>query len=275
LILVRPAASTTGWPSLQFWGKADASNFVDLQTTLNSLDTSTGVYTDIDAFGSPFATSLFGNGALEARLVSWGLRLRSLEPSLTAQGSIRSFQLIDSDSAGSVRLSGSQQMSHYLNHYSAKLDSKRDSIEHAINLRYAGNADSALDNTFRPEPAYGTPYTGGAIPTRAIALVENSGAQLTFSYEFVAHWEVRGTSVNQMATYDGSNPQATSIIQHVATSASRNPWYVKPAKLLRDFASAVPDAAWAAGATAAATYMGVPQLGMPMSKAPKLLLKSE
>jgi hypothetical protein len=156
--------------------------------------------------GSPFATSVFGAGNLEQRLVSCGIRLKSLEPMLTLANTASAywsptglnlsrglyFSTIPSLSVNATLAPKAALVHNYLISLS-DLDEPLTGEAWNGNPRYLGLDASA---------------TTGSCPA-IIAIAPSASTILTsVLIEVVCHWEVRGHATASFSEPNASDPSA-------------------------------------------------------------------
>jgi hypothetical protein len=208
LAIVRPSPANNK-ASLQVWHKYDATNQVTEFTTLDALNTGTGFFSNVISTGSPFDTSSFGTGKLEHRCVGWSLRVRNTSSPIYTAGT--SIGYAGTDGA----LGGTMTASTVASLRSSKVVSMKEAL--SLPMRFNDSRDNFADhaqwNSTDVLDGITGAYAGGAINGIGIAFLPNqAGAAVNMfaTFELIAHWEVRGRTVDNIGTINPTPAPATS-----------------------------------------------------------------
>jgi hypothetical protein len=251
-VLVRPSAANNS-QSLQIWWEKNAADAVEDNDNFATYDTATSTgFVNVNAVGSPFATSSFVAGSLEQRCVGYEVRVTNNTLMTYRGGECWAWQAVsyDTDAELGLRVNEATSPSDFTTYLQTKSFSGITGDGQPV-LRLA-SADFDKLKLFRAEHGLagvqGTPMAGGAMQCNGFIWLPSQVTPGQWKVELIAHWEVRGTSVGVLGQPpDVEAPATANKMFNAANTVIQNSMSRIPVKRI---ATEV--------ASAAANYFGMP-----------------
>ncbi len=205
VIGVSPNASSDS-PSLRWKVGTDTTTLATLATAPNS----------IIADGAFFPDSSFSSGNLEQRLVGWGLRIWTLDAALTKSQYIGGYSGPDADAV----LDTAGTMGQWTSELNGRIMPKGKAGDTPMQILF--RSDNMVDTEKWRNTSMWMGNVAGSESYQAVIFVapnDDTGVSTSIYYEFVAHWELRGSTVAaQQKAHPESQPGAGAKLHTLASN---------------------------------------------------------
>ena len=164
---------------------------------------------DVVANGSPFKDAAFNDGALQQRLVGWGLKVTPSGPPLHRQGTMYGYvppqSIGEVDPLGGPPIGDTFADADLFSDYQSYPTTRWANVGKGETLRLMDHTATTTQqerwHTSHESKGVGGSYTGGMLKGIAVAyLPADSNDSGSYEVEMVAHWECKGRDILGLQT---------------------------------------------------------------------------